>query len=66
MAVGGWGESWEASQRRQRLVNAWREEPTVSRWTGVGGAPSPPRRPSWILQAGGWGGVGRGLMVSEQ
>ena len=62
MAVGGWGESWEASQRGQRLVNAWREEPTISRWTGVGGAPSPPRR----LQAGGWGGVGRGLTVSEQ
>ena len=63
MAVRGCGESWEASRRRQRLVSTWREL-TVSRWTGVGGAPSPPRRPSWIPQAVG-GGV-RGLMVSEQ
>lgn len=63
VAVRGCRESWEASRRRQRLVSAWREL-TVSRWTGVGGAPFPPRRPGWIPQAAG--GQGRGLMVSDQ
>ena len=56
----------------QRVLGGFTEEAAfgehleraVSRWTGMGGAPSPPRRPSWILQAVG-GGV-RGLMVSEQ